>query len=296
MKRSHFLALGLFPLCGIFAATTFAAAQEQAAPTPAPQTLRIAHLCDPQYGFGGEKGFAGDVARFEQAVRQVNALAPDAVLVAGDLTHNADAKSVAAIRATLAKVRAPLILTPGNHDIVTKVGKTNAVTAESLAAYRAAFGPDFLVREIKGRLIISANSMYWWTKAPKEEVSRHEQLFREALADAKARKLPVILLTHVPPFVKTPTEKFTYQSLPPKVRSKLLELCNDNNVIIWLAGHTHCVSKNKYKNISILNGETTSRNFDQSKYGFRLLTLAGDNSFTWESTPLEPLKPTEKRP
>ncbi|MDR0384840.1 MAG: hypothetical protein LBH60_02035 [Prevotellaceae bacterium] len=38
---------------------------------------------------------------------------------------------------------------------------------------------------------------------------------------------------------------------------------------------------------TILNGETTSVNFDKRSYGFRLLTVHPDNQFEWIFVPLK---------
>ena len=54
--------------------------------------VRIAHMTDPQFGFGRtaqdhEANYAADLARFERAVARVNALKPDLALITGDMTH-----------------------------------------------------------------------------------------------------------------------------------------------------------------------------------------------------------------
>ena len=57
-----------------------------------PRRVRIAHMTDPQFGFGRtaqdhEANYAADLARFERAVARVNALKPDLALITGDMTH-----------------------------------------------------------------------------------------------------------------------------------------------------------------------------------------------------------------
>jgi Icc-related predicted phosphoesterase len=121
-----------------------------------------------------------------------------------------------------------------------------------------------------------------WREAPQEERQRHDQLLREALQKAKRKNQPVILLTHVPPFLASVDEPDEYFNAPKTRREELLQLCEENGVIIWFAGHTHKTSSRNYKNIAILNGENTSQNFDGHPAGFRLLTLRPDSSFDWE--------------
>jgi 3',5'-cyclic AMP phosphodiesterase CpdA len=240
-----------------------------------PSVMTLVQLCDPQLGFG-EDGFDADVARLEQAIRQINELAPDVVMVAGDMVNDVgDAQAIATVLEILARIKAPVVLTPGNHDL------PDPVTAAGLQRYRSSFGKDFSTLKCKGRQIISANSQLW-REAPPEESARHDQLLRDALQKAKKKGQPVILMTHVPPFVASADEADEYFNLPKSKRNELLRLCEDNGVIIWMAGHTHKTSQRSYKDIAILNGETTSRNFDNHPAGFRLLTVYPDNHFEWE--------------
>jgi Icc-related predicted phosphoesterase len=240
-----------------------------------PATMTLVQLCDPQLGFG-EDGFEADVTRLEKAVIQINELAPDVVVVAGDMVNDiGDAQAIATVVETLARIKAPVLLTPGNHDL------PDPVTAARLERYRASFGKDFNTLECKGRQIVSANSQLW-REAPPEESARNEQQLRDALQKAKKKGQPVILLTHVPPFVTSVDEKDEYFNLPESKRHEILRLCEDNGVIIWLAGHTHNTSRRSYNDIAILNGEATSRNFDRHPAGFRLLTIYPDNHFDWE--------------
>jgi predicted phosphodiesterase len=60
-----------------------------------------------------------------------------------------------------------------------------------------------------------------------------------------------------------------------------------NGVFIWLSGHLHKTVNRNCGKIAILNGETTSVNFDRHPYGFRLLTVHPDNSFDWTFVPLD---------
>jgi 3',5'-cyclic AMP phosphodiesterase CpdA len=52
----------------------------------------------------------------ERAVAHLNALAPDAVLITGDLTNDGDAQVYAAFAAIVGRLRAPFFVLTGNHD------------------------------------------------------------------------------------------------------------------------------------------------------------------------------------
>jgi 3',5'-cyclic AMP phosphodiesterase CpdA len=243
-------------------------------------TLTVAHLCDPQLGFGKD-GFAADSARFEQEIRQVNELSPDMVIIAGDMVNDIrDEYAVSTIVKLIAKIQPPVVLTPGNHDL------PDPVTADGLAYYRAVFGNDFSYTECKGWAIVSANSQLW-RDAPEEEKEAHQQKLLQTLQEAKKKKQSVVLLTHVPPFVVSADEKDEYFNLPLSVRKELLDMAADCGVVVWLSGHTHKTSQRTYANFSILNGETTSVNFDNHSAGFRLLTIYPDRHFDWDFNALQ---------
>jgi predicted MPP superfamily phosphohydrolase len=243
------------------------------------EKLTLAQLCDPQLGFG-EGGFDADVKRLTQEINLVNELTPDVCVVAGDMVNDIqNKKAVKTFLELISTVKVPLILTAGNHDL------PDPVTKEGLDYYRSHFGSDFVVRECRGRRIISANSQLW-RESPQGESEQHQKLLQETLQKAKSKGEPVILLTHVPPFVNEVDEKDSYFNLAKEKRTELLQLFEDNGVILWLAGHTHRVTKHQFKGITILNGETTSRNFDKRPPGFRLLTIHSDNRFDWKFQPL----------
>lgn len=50
------------------------------------------------------------------AVERLNQLAPDLVMISGDLTENGRAEEYAQARASLDRLHAPFLLVPGNHD------------------------------------------------------------------------------------------------------------------------------------------------------------------------------------
>lgn len=242
--------------------------------------LRVALLCDPQLGFitekDGAKSYENQVARLKQAVSQINDIAPDMVLIAGDLVDdvNNDA-AVATFKNIIGQLKAPVLLTPGNHDL------PDPITVEGLQRYRSRYGEDFRVVVCKGRCIISANSQFW-RGSPSDDSIRHERLLLDALAKAKNKKQPIVMLTHIPPYKSSIDEADEYFNIPQKIRKDILRLCEENGVILWLAGHTHITARRNYEHLTILNGETTSVNFDDHPCGFRLLTIHPDQHFDWD--------------
>lgn len=71
---------------------------------------RIVHLSDIHFG-------RVDAAIVEQAVAKINEVAPDLVVVSGDLTQRAKSKEFGEAREFLARLPQPQIVVPGNHDV-----------------------------------------------------------------------------------------------------------------------------------------------------------------------------------
>jgi 3',5'-cyclic AMP phosphodiesterase CpdA len=71
---------------------------------------RIAHLSDVHFG-------RVDDAIVELAVKAVNALGPDLVVVSGDLTQRAKSRQFIEARRFLDRLPQPQIVVPGNHDV-----------------------------------------------------------------------------------------------------------------------------------------------------------------------------------
>jgi 3',5'-cyclic-AMP phosphodiesterase len=80
--------------------------------------MLIAQLSDPHYVPADVRLFGrlDTAACLERAVAHVNALAPDAVLITGDLTNDGYAGVYAACAAIVRRLRAPFFVLTGNHD------------------------------------------------------------------------------------------------------------------------------------------------------------------------------------
>ncbi len=99
-----------------------------------PQPFSFVQMCDTQLGMGG---YEHDVATFKQAVKQINALPVDFVVICGDLVQTANDQSFADFNEIKAKFTLPCYCAPGNHDV------GNAPTKASLANYREKIGKDY---------------------------------------------------------------------------------------------------------------------------------------------------------
>jgi len=226
----------------------------------APVPFTFAQLCDPQLGYGG---YAHDMASFQQAITQLNALQPDFVLICGDLVNRANESSYADFLRLKAGLTVPCHCVPGNHDLGRKSAQ------EALQNYRRMVGRDYYAFAHKGCTFVAVNTQLW--KAPMPgEAEPHEAWVRATLAAAARQHAPPLVFGHHPLFVKTPDEAEGFWNLPPAKRQELLSLYAGSGVVAVLGGHTHKIIINDYQGMPLVNAETTSLNLDQRPLGFRL--------------------------
>ncbi len=244
--------------------------------------LRIAHCGDPQFGFGlpgGEEGYATDLARFEKLIEDVNAWRPDLCFLAGDMTN----RSVDLERdwpRLLKRFHVPVIATAGNHDMGQNL------TRENVERFERVFGYEYTSMRIGGWRFISGNSQYWRPTKETARRAKYEAWLKAEFAAAKAANEPVILASHIPPFVSSIGEPDSYENFPLKsegfvTREERFATYRDAGVKFYLAGHTHRMIARALDGITILNAETTCRNFDQLPFGYRRLEIEPSGDYAW---------------
>lgn len=252
--------------------------------SPERNTFTFVQLCDTQLGFGG---YEHDTNSFKQAVKQINALKPDFVVICGDLVNKFNDQSVATFKTIKDALTMACYCAAGNHDV------GNKPTAASLKRYREAIGKDYYSFEHKGYTFVVTNTQLW--KAPvKEESEKHDAWVIQILKEAKKKHSPAFVVGHYPLYTKSPEEEDSYYNLPLNKRKELLALYKQYGVIAVLAGHTHRTIINNYQGIQLVNGEATSKNFDKRPLGFRLWTVASPTSVKHKFVPLK-LKETPNR-
>jgi predicted phosphodiesterase len=268
MKKKVSLALGLGLLFAVMRAI-LSPGLVSAAENTATEAFTFVQLCDPQLGKGG---YEHDVRSLRQAVRLINALKVDLVVICGDLVDTFDDTSVADFIDIMADLTVPYYPAPGNHD----VGNTPTVT--SLNRYRAAIGEDYFAVEHKGYTFVMANTSLWRTQLQGES-EKYDSWFKQTLADAHDRNSPVFVVQHHP-----------MSGLP--TSNELLTLFETSGVVAVLAGHTHSTTIEEYNGIQLVNGECTSTNSDGRPLGFRLWHVDSPALITHEFIPLTLTAPT----
>lgn len=279
-RRSFLKKLAAVPLVG--------AAKEVAGAGTSAGSLRIAHFCDPQFGFStrnpamkwrapehSRKNYEEDLARCDRTIDKINAVKPDLVLFGGDMTQNAK-DVVSEWPALLKRLVVPWMVAPGNHDM------GNNVTRANLDRFRNVFGRDREARDVKGWRIVAGNSQLWFKTEAEDEQAAYETWLQEELEKAKSYRGRVVLASHIPPFAFAYDEKDSYDSCPRSTRMKRLESYVDAGARFYLAGHMHRFVARGYKNLEILNAEAGCDNFDLRPQGFRLFEVRDDFSYSYE--------------
>ena len=231
------------------------------------EPFSFVQMCDTQLGMGG---YIHDVQTFKQAVKQINKIDPDFVVLCGDLVNHANDSSFRAFNLIREGFSMPSYCAPGNHDI------GNSPNDSSLERYRTSIGRDYFNFQHKGYSFLVCNTQLWKVDCG-EESENHNRWFLETLKETASENHPVFVVGHYPLYLEEPDEDVNYFNLPLNKRMELLGLFEQQNIVAYLSGHTHKTIINNYHGIQLVNGETTSKNFDEAPMGFRIWTVSTDS-------------------
>ena len=199
----------------------------------------LAHLSD--LHFGREERVSLEPLR-----RRLRELAPDLVVVSGDLTQRARKRQFLAARAFLDTLPKPQVVVPGNHDV--PLFNVFARFLAPLAGYRRAIAselePSYVDDEIALLGINTARSFKWKSGAVSEsQLARVREL-------ARLDRAVKVLVTHHP-----------------------LAHLVDCGVDVLLAGHLHATRVFSGKALMIQGGTATSRRTRAEPNSFNLLRM-----------------------
>ena len=270
VRSAGYWAMGLLSL-GFLAAV--AAGDD---PNSKMQPFTFVQVCDPQLGFGG---YDHDKETFRQAVRRINALKPDFVVICGDLVNSFSDQSAADFLEINRGFTMPSYCVLGNHDA------GEPPTAATLSRYCAALGKDYYSVEHKGYTFVFANTEFWKTQVEVESAA-HDAWFQQTLRSAHEKNRPIFVVQHYSLYLKTPDEADGYWTLPLAKRPELLKLYTDCGVVAVLCGHLHETLLNTYQGIALVTGGAVGKNLDNSPIGFRLWHVDSPTSIRNEFVPL----------
>ena len=232
----------------------------------AQKPFTFVQLCDPQLGMGG---YEHDVVSFKLAVKQINELKPDFVVICGDLVHHAADSTYSDFLKIKEGFEMPCYVASGNHDV------GNIPNDITLGYYRKTMGKDYYEFQYNGYSFIVTNTQLWKVSVENES-EKHDTWFKETLKRQSVNQHSVFVIGHYPLYLVQADEEEEYFNFTPGKRQEMLALFLQNNVIAYLSGHTHTTVINNYENIQLVSGETTSKNFDERPLGFRHWEVSSD--------------------
>lgn len=193
-------------------------------------------------------GFAPETGLFTEAIQAANRLRPAFVVVCGDIVYHWDDDPQANEARRIGGLLddgIDLHWVAGNHDVGADEAHT-IPTAESLARYRAGFGPDNYAFQ-KGDtsfIVLDSSVMQAPQEVPDEWKSQLEFLGHELEEAKRGGSAHIVLFTHIPLFVRDPEEDNPDSSaIPLERRRPVLELLRRYQADAVFAGHLH---QNRY--------------------------------------------------
>ena len=261
-------------------------------PPPLPAgTERVFYLGDPQIGFG-RSGWQEDETRFAAAAKAAHAVNATAVVVAGDLINIWDNTTLTGGFLDIWPREfdtGRVHLIPGNHDVNSADGNLSDFQTQ-LGHYRSTFGVDYHSFRTQHATFIMVNSeslispglgfvgkpaatSSWLVN----ETETQWKWLEAQLAAANATgtgTAHTILVSHHPPFLKSPTEAHVYWNWPMAQRTRLLGLLAEYGVKHALCGHTHTTTNRTVGGLSIYTVAGTARAFDHNGCGHSVLDIS----------------------
>lgn len=262
-----------FITCCLFAqlAPKPPAAEPQPTPT-GPPPLFFIQASDPQFGmYAKDANFTQETANFEFFIASVNRLKPQFVVITGDLTNKpADPDQIAEFHRIAAKLDPAIKLynVPGNHDV------QNDPTAESLAAYRKNWGPDYYTFDCADmRGIVLNSSLIQAPNNVRREAAKQELWLKEQLAKTKSDGKRIVVFQHIPFFLQSADEPDQYFNIPKQHRGRLLSLFHEYGVHYIFAGHYHRNAGGRDGDLKMVVTAAVGMPIGPDPSGFRIVAL-----------------------
>lgn len=193
-------------------------------------------------------------ARVDVIFAAVQALspAPEFLLHTGDLLDDPTEADAAAFRARLGQGKLPMHVVPGNHDVwnaPTGVQDapwwTRATTSEDEQRFRGWFGATAYSFMSHGCAFVTFNSQLLNAALP-EARAQWDWLAAELARLRAQNPKHLILFTHMPLFVRSPSEELdwsdwrsAYLVISPPGRDYVMDLIKRYRVSAYLSGHWH---------------------------------------------------------
>jgi 3',5'-cyclic AMP phosphodiesterase CpdA len=263
--KTRKLIIAFFLLCLL---TGISNGQKKNSPAP----FFFIQLTDPQFGmFESNNGFVKETDLYEKAVKAINRLDPDFVVITGDLVNSKDDKTqIAEFKRITAKINSsiPVYYSPGNHDIGQQP------TQPDIDTFISNYGHDRFSFKHKKTLFIGMNSCIIKANTPNLEKIQSDWLTKE-LSKGKRQK-HIILFCHYPFFINTSDEPETYSNIAVETRNRYLSVFKENNVDAVFAGHLHNNVSAKHGDMDMITTSAVGKPLAKAPSGIRIVKVYSD--------------------
>ena len=177
---------------------------------------------------------------WEIALEEAARIRPDLIVVSGDLSLDGsnDPEDLAFAAAQCARLPAPWLAIPGNHDIgdgPEAPASAHPITSVRIALWREQFGRDWWDHDFGRWRLIGINAHLIGAALPEE--AEQELFLERALAQAGK---PILFFLHLPPFALHEGEsENAAAAMAPQARERLAQLLGAAEIAAIACGHVH---------------------------------------------------------
>ncbi len=233
------------------------------------EPFTFVHMADTQVGFFDyEPGHAVSDTLMARAVRSVNELNPDLVVICGDLVDHPDTLEHEEIFSrNLAKFIPETWLVPGNHDYMSY----NRPLRDRYLAQR---GYERFYFVHKGCAFIGMDSNCIKEGVEDAEAEQLEWL-KARLAEASKCK-HVFIFMHCPIIRQSIDEPEDYFNFPVSKRQQYIDLFKASGVTACFFGHCHQEWRTEYEGIKFLTAGSVCRALGHGYPGYGIIKVTED--------------------
>lgn len=235
-------------------------------------SLLIVQITDPQFGFFAKNdNFEKETKLYAEAVRQINQIKPDFVVITGDFVNNGrDTLQINEFKRITACIEKsiPVYLSPGNHDLAPNPSK------EDVEWYNSVHGKEsdrFSFRQ-KNAHFIEFNSVIIKSDESRKEEKKQFRWLKKELKKADPAD-PILLFTHYPFFIENFGEKETYSNQRIQQRTRYFELFEKYGVDAIFAGHLHNNAEASHNGILVITTNAAGKPLGNAQPGYRLIKI-----------------------
>jgi 3',5'-cyclic AMP phosphodiesterase CpdA len=227
-----------------------------------PATRRILHLSDIHFGRARPE-------LVEPLIRTINTLAPDLVVLSGDLTQRARNREFRAARTFIDRLDPPVLTVPGNHD--TPLDNLALRLADPWRRWRRWIGPDLEPAHADDAMVVvGINTVNRWAVQSGYMGDGALRRIRAGLADAGGR-MRIVVLHHPLEHAPGTRKRLTHGA---RRAVAALDACGAD---IVLTGHLHTWRATVYGQggaVQVQAGTGLSNRLRGEENDFNLLTLS----------------------